>query len=51
MKEMFGYCGLNCKKYDAYLATVYYDQELREKTAKLNNVPMLPEYINCKSVV
>lgn len=35
MKEMIGYCGLDCKKCDAYLATVHDDQALREKTAKL----------------
>lgn len=52
MKEMIGYCGLDCKKCDAYLATVNDDQELREKTAKLwaesNNAPILPEHINCE---
>ena len=50
MKEMIGYCGLDCKKCDAYLATVNDDQELREKTAKLwaelNNAPILPEQSN-----
>ena len=52
MKEMIGYCGLDCKKCDAYLATVHDDQALREKTAKLwaglNNAPILPEHINCE---
>ena len=52
MKEMIGYCGLDCKKCDAYLATVNDDQSLREKTAKmwaeLNNAPILPEHINCE---
>lgn len=47
MKEMIGYCGLDCEKCDAYLATVNDDQSLREKTAKmwaeLNNAPILPE--------
>ena len=46
------YCGLNCEKCDAYLATINDDQELREKTAKrwaeLNNAPILPEHINCQ---
>lgn len=53
MKDMIGYCGLDCEKCDAYLATVNDDQALREKTAKLwaklNNAPILPEHINCKS--
>ena len=52
MKDMIGYCGLDCEKCDAYLATVHNDQDLREKTAKLwaklNNAPILPEHINCE---
>lgn len=52
MKEMIGYCGLDCEKCDAYLATVNDDQALREKTAKLwaelNDAPILPEHINCQ---
>ncbi len=52
MKTMIAYCGLDCEKCDAYLATLRDDQELREKTAKLwtalNNVPILPEQINCE---
>ena len=35
MKNMIGYCGLDCEKCDAYLATINDDQALREKTAKL----------------
>ena len=35
MKRMIGYCGLDCEKCDAYLATINDDQALREKTAKL----------------
>ena len=50
MKKMIAYCGLDCEKCDAYLATIHDDQALREKTAKLwselNNVPILPEHIN-----
>ena len=50
MKDMIGYCGLDCEKCDAYMATVNDDQALREKTAKqlpeLNNAPILPEQIN-----
>ena len=52
MKKMIVYCGLDCEKCDAYIATVRNDQELREKTAKawteLNQVPILPEHINCQ---
>lgn len=52
MKAMIGYCGLDCEKCDAYLATIHDDQALREKTAKLwaelNNAPILPEHINCQ---
>lgn len=48
MKAMIGYCGLDCEKCDAYLATINNDQALREKTAKLwaqlNNAPILPEH-------
>ena len=49
---MIAYCGLDCGKCNAYPATINDDQALREKTAKrwaeLNNVPILPEYINCE---
>lgn len=52
MKDMIGYCGLDCEKCDAYLATVNDDRALREKTAKLwaelNQAPILPEHINCE---
>lgn len=52
MRDMIGYCGLDCEKCDAYLATVNDDQALREKTAKLwaelNSAPILPEHINCR---
>ena len=51
MRKMIAYCGLDCEKCDAYLATVRDDQALREKTAKawaaLNHAPILPEHINC----
>ena len=51
MKKRIAYCGLDCEKCDAYLATVHDDPALREKTAKvwteLNQVPILPEQINC----
>ena len=52
MGDMIAYCGLDCKKCDAYIATANDDQSLRVKTAKLwaqlNNAPILPEHINCQ---
>lgn len=52
MRNMIAYCGLDCEKCDAYLATIHDDQALREKTAKLwaelNDAPILPEHINCE---
>lgn len=52
MKQLIAICGLDCEKCDAYIATKNNDQALREKTAKrwteLNNVPILPEHINCE---
>ena len=52
MNTMIAYCGLDCEKCDAYIATKNNDQALREKTAKLwsklNNVTILPEHINCE---
>ena len=49
---MIAYCGLDCEKCDAYIATINDNQELRKKTAKLwaelNNAPILPEHINCQ---
>ena len=48
MKDMIGYCELDCEKCDAYLATVHNDQDLREKTAKLwaklNNTGKTEQY-------
>lgn len=35
MKELIGYCGLDCEQCDARIATVNNDKALREKTAKL----------------
>ena len=52
MNTMIAYCGLDCEKCDAFIATKNNDQALREKTAKLwselNNVTILPEHINCE---
>ena len=46
------FCGLNCRKCDAYVATVNNDRALREKTARLwselNHVLITPEQINCE---
>ena len=52
MKKMIAYCGLDCEKCDAYLATINNDQALRERTAELwskwNHVTILPEEIHCE---
>ena len=52
MNTMIAYCGLDCEKCDAYIATKNNDQSLREKTAKLwselNHIEILPEHINCE---
>lgn len=52
MRKMIAYCGLDCEKCDAYIATINDDGTLREKTAKawseLNQVPILAEDINCQ---
>ena len=49
---MIAFCGLDCEKCNAFIATKNNDQTLREKTAKLwaklNNAPILPEHINCE---
>ena len=49
---LVAYCGLDCEKCDAYIATKNDDQALRVKTAKLwselNNALILPEHINCE---
>ncbi len=50
--ELKAYCGLDCAKCDAYIATKNDDQALREKTAalwtRLNQVEIRPEQINCE---
>ena len=35
MKKLIAYCGLDCEKCDAYIATQNDDQALRKKTAEL----------------
>lgn len=51
MKELIAYCGLDCEKCDARIATIHNDDALREKTARLwsemNHVPITAEMINC----
>lgn len=52
MESAIAYCGLDCGKCDAYLATIHNDQTLREKAAKLwselNQTPIIPEDIHCE---
>ena len=51
MNLFIAFCGLNCEKCDARIATVNEDNELREKVARLwselNGVTITPEMINC----
>lgn len=51
MNELIAYCGLDCEKCDAYIATLHDDNELRAKTAelwsKLNGAEITAEMINC----
>lgn len=51
MKEMIAFCGLDCEKCEARIATINNDNNLRKKVAdkwsKLNNIEILPEHINC----
>ena len=50
--NMIAFCGLNCAKCDAFIATKNNDNALREKTAKLwselNQIEILLEQINCE---
>lgn len=52
MKKLIAYCGLDCEKCDARIATLNNDNALREKVAKLwsemNGVEITPEMINCE---
>ena len=51
-KKLIAYCGLDCEKCDARIATLNNDNALREKVAKLwsemNGVEITPEMINCE---
>lgn len=52
MNNLIAFCGLDCAKCYAYLATRNNDQALRERTARLwselNGTTILPEHINCQ---
>ena len=52
MKNNIAYCGLDCEKCEAYIATKNNDDELRkivaEKWSKFNNVVIAPDMINCE---
>lgn len=51
MEELIAYCGLDCQKCDARIATLNDDDTLRKKVAQLwselNGVEITPEMINC----
>ena len=51
MKDYIAFCGLDCERCEARLATVNDDDALRERVAKLwselNAVEITPEMINC----
>lgn len=52
MNKYTAYCGLDCEKCEARIATVNNDNELRKKVAaewtELNQVEITPEMINCE---
>lgn len=51
VKNLIAYCGLDCEKCEAYIATQNNDDKLRQKVAKdwskLNGIEIIPEMINC----
>ena len=51
MKEFIAYCGLDCEKCEARIATVNGDDALRRKVARLwselNHAGITPEMIHC----
>ena len=51
MKDLIGYCGIDCETCEARIATVNDDNELRKKISnqwsKLNNIEITLEMINC----
>ena len=52
MKELIAFCGLDCERCEAFIATKNDDDALRKKVAKewseLNGVDITPEMINCQ---
>ena len=52
MKDLIGFCGLDCEQCPAYIATVNDDDEMRQEIAKnwseLNDVEITPEMVNCE---
>lgn len=52
MENFIAYCGLDCEKCEARLATINNDNELRKKVAtewsKLNNITITSKMINCE---
>ncbi len=52
MNNMIAYCGLDCKRCEAFLATANNDDSLREEVAqkwsKMNQVEITKEMINCQ---
>ena len=52
MKDLIAYCGLDCEKCEARIATINNDDLLREKVAKLwsklNGIEITKEMINCE---
>lgn len=50
--DYIAYCGLDCEKCEARLATINNDDVLRRKVAQkwseMNNAEILPEMINCE---
>jgi len=51
MKEMIGYCGIDCSKCPGYLATLHDSDEERCEVAKtwseMYGLELLPQHINC----
>ena len=51
MDIMIAYCGLDCRKCDAYIATQTHDEELRckvaERWSKINGMKIDPDTIHC----